>query len=159
MADTNLARNSSILLQAKGLRRSFGERVVLNGVDLSLAEGETIAVTGPNGVGKTTLLRILAGLLRPSSGEVLLDGVPVRTADPASRAAIGLLSHRAMLYDDLTLQENLEFVARLHGLRDPRRVAREARSIGPSAAPQGVRVGVAAAKLVISHSPLIFSTF
>ena len=126
MADTNLARNSPILLQAKGLRRSFGERVVLDGVDLSLAEGETIAVTGPNGVGKTTLLRILAGLLRPSSGEVVLDGVPVRTADPASRAAIGLLSHRAMLYDDLTLQENLEFAARLHGLPDPRRVARDA---------------------------------
>ena len=115
-----------ILLQATGLRRSFGERVVLDGVDLSLAEGETVAVIGPNGVGKTTLLRILAGLLRPSAGSVLLDGRPVRTADPQSRAAIGLLSHRAMLYDDLTLQENLEFVARLHGLRDPRRVAREA---------------------------------
>ena len=114
------------LLQATGLRRAFGERVVLDGVDLSLAEGETVAVIGPNGVGKTTLLRILAGLLRPSAGSVLLDGRPVRTADPQSRAAIGLLSHRAMLYDDLTLQENLEFVARLHGLRDPRRVAREA---------------------------------
>ena len=114
------------LLQATGLRRSFGERVVLDGVDLSLAEGETVAVIGPNGVGKTTLLRILAGLLRPSAGSVLLDGRPVRTADPQSRAAIGLLSHRAMLYDDLTLQENLEFVARLHGLRDPRKVAREA---------------------------------
>ncbi len=108
------------------MRRRFGERVVLHGVDLALAEGETVAVIGPNGAGKTTLLRVLAGLLRPSAGSVLLDGVPVRTGDPRSRAAIGLLSHRAMLYDDLTLQENLEFVARLYGLADARRVAREA---------------------------------
>ena len=126
MPVTSQPERQPVLLQATGLRRSFGERVVLDGVDLSVGEGETIAVTGPNGVGKTTLLRILAGLLRPSAGSVLLDGRPVRTADPQSRAAIGLLSHRAMLYDDLTLQENLEFVARLHGLRDPRRVAREA---------------------------------
>ena len=99
---------------------------MLDGVSLSLEEGETIAVTGPNGIGKTTLLRILAGLLRPSAGEVLLDGLPVRTADPRSRAAIGLLSHRAMLYDDLTLQENLEFVARLYGLPNARQAARDA---------------------------------
>jgi heme exporter protein A len=126
--DSSATGNSSLLLQATGLHRSFGERVVLTAVSLALAEGETIAVIGPNGVGKTTLLRILAGLLRPSAGEVLLDGRPVRTADPGSRSAIGLLSHRAMLYDDLTLQENLEFAARLHGLADPRRVARDALS-------------------------------
>ena len=126
MTVTSGLQSQPILLQATGLCRSFGERVVLAGVDLGVAEGETIAVIGPNGVGKTTLLRILAGLLRPSAGTVLLDGRPVRIADPESRAAIGLLSHRAMLYDDLTLQENLEFVARLHGLHEPRKVAREA---------------------------------
>jgi heme exporter protein A len=118
VAETNLSGNS-LLLRATGLRRSFGARVVLAGLDLSLAEGETLAVVGPNGAGKTTLLRILAGLLRPGAGEIQLDGRAVRPGEPESRASIGLLSHRAMLYDDLTLQENLEFAARLHGLPDP----------------------------------------
>ncbi len=112
-----------MLLRATGLRRSFGARVVLAGLDLALAEGETLAVVGPNGAGKTTLLRVLAGLLRPDAGSIELDGRAVHPAEPASRASIGLLSHRAMLYDDLSLQENLEFAARLHGLPDPARAA------------------------------------
>jgi heme ABC exporter ATP-binding subunit CcmA len=123
VSDSNIPGNSPALLQATGLRRSFGARLVLAGVDLSVAEGETLAVVGPNGAGKTTLLRVLAGLLRPSAGEIRLDGMPVRPGEPASRASIGLLSHRAMLYDDLSLQENLEFAARLHGLTAPARAA------------------------------------
>jgi heme exporter protein A len=99
---------------------------VLDGVDLSLAEGETIAVTGPQRCREDDAAqdprRVAAAVKRRGPAR----RVPVRTADPASRAAIGLLSHRAMLYDDLTLQENLEFAARLHGLPDPRRVARDA---------------------------------
>lgn len=126
MSDTSPSSSSPALLQATGLRRRFGARVVLDGADLSLASGEAIAVVGPNGAGKTTLLRILAGLLRPTSGVVELDGVPVRSADASSRAGIGMLSHRAMLYDDLTVQENLEFAARLHGLPAPAAAAREA---------------------------------
>lgn len=99
--------------------RAFGARTVLHGIDLHLAAGETLAVVGPNGAGKTTLLRCLAGLMRPTAGTVALDGRPVSGRDPGSRAAIGLLSHRAMLYDDLTVAENLEFAARLHGLANP----------------------------------------
>jgi heme ABC exporter ATP-binding subunit CcmA len=99
---------------------------VLAGLDLTLAEGDTLAIVGPNGAGKTTLLRCLAGLMRPNAGTILLDGRPVSPRDPSSRASIGLLSHRAMLYDDLTLEENLEFAARLHGLPEPLTVARNA---------------------------------
>ncbi len=107
------------LLDVQGLVRAFGARVVLRGMDLQLQAGETLAIVGPNGAGKTTLLRCIAGLMRPSAGTVRLDGRVVSGRDPASRAGIGLLSHRPMLYDDLTVAENLEFAARLHGLLDP----------------------------------------
>jgi heme ABC exporter ATP-binding subunit CcmA len=114
------------LLEARGLARTFGARTVLHGLDLTLAEGDTLAVVGPNGAGKTTLLRCLAGLMRPSAGRVLLDGYQVSGRDPASRRAVGLLSHRPMLYDDLTLRENLEFAGRLHQLPDPSAAAHAA---------------------------------
>jgi heme exporter protein A len=108
------------LLEARGLRRSFGRVRVLHDLDLTLAPGEALAVAGPNGAGKSTLLRLLAGLLRPTAGEVRVLGRSLRSGDAAnSRRAIGLLSHHSLLYDDLTLAENLTFAARLYGLSHP----------------------------------------
>ena len=112
------------LLEARALAKSFGSRRVLAGVDLELAAGETLAIVGPNGAGKTTLLRCLAGLVRPDRGSVVIEGAAVSPKEPKSRARIGLLSHRSMLYDDLTLEENLTFAARLHRLPDPAGIAR-----------------------------------
>ena len=82
----------------------------------TLAPGEAVAVAGPNGAGKTTLLRVLAGLMRPTAGEVRRRGRPLRRGDPEVRRAVGLVSHQSLLYDDLTLRENLTFAARLYGL-------------------------------------------
>jgi heme exporter protein A len=114
------------LLAARGLRRSFGRIRVLHDISLSLAPGEVLAVAGPNGAGKSTLLRVLAGLMRPTAGEVRVLGRPL-TADAAeSRRAIGLLSHQTLLYDDLTLLENLVFAARLYDLPQPVETARAA---------------------------------
>lgn len=114
------------LLEARGLVRGYGRATVLRGVDLTLAAGETLAIVGPNGAGKTTLLRCLAGLLRPAQGSVQVLGRPL-TADAAeARRPIGLVSHHSLLYDDLTLLENLAFHARLHGLATPRERARAA---------------------------------
>jgi heme exporter protein A len=111
------------LLEARGLQRSFGPARVLRGLDLSLRPGEALAIIGPNGAGKTTLLRLLAGLLRPSAGEIRVLGHRLGRGSDGTRGAIGLLSHQSLLYDDLTLRENLTFAARLYALDQPNQVA------------------------------------
>jgi heme exporter protein A len=83
-------------------------------------------VVGPNGAGKTTLLRMLAGLMRPTAGQIRVLGQPLEQRSAETRGAIGLLSHQSLLYDDLTLLENLTFAARLYGLERPREVAETA---------------------------------
>jgi heme ABC exporter ATP-binding subunit CcmA len=119
------SRDGEPLLAARGLRRSFGRVRVLRDVDLTLAAGDLLAVAGPNGAGKSTLLRVLAGLSRPSAGEVRVEGRRL-AGDPDARRAIGLLSHHSLLYDDLTLLENLAFAARLYGSPHPAEIARAA---------------------------------
>jgi heme ABC exporter ATP-binding subunit CcmA len=114
------------LLEARGLRRSFGGLRVLGGVDLTVRAGEAVVVAGPNGAGKTTLLRLLAGLMRPEAGEVRVLGRPFRGGGEEARRAIGLVSHQSLLYDDLTLAQNLAFTARLYAVPKPVEAARAA---------------------------------
>jgi len=120
------SHDGSCLLDVRGLQRTFGRVRILNGIDLSLQPGEVLVVAGPNGAGKTTLLRLLAGLLRPSSGEIRVIGQPLSHASASVRRAIGLLSHQSLLYDDLSLRENLMFTARLYTLDRPDVAAAEA---------------------------------
>jgi heme ABC exporter ATP-binding subunit CcmA len=110
----------STAIELRGLRRDFGERTALDGVDLSLTAGESLVVLGPNGAGKTTLLRILATLLRPTGGEVRVLGARLPGEAWKVRGRIGLLGHEPLLYRDLSGRENLRFHARLHGLGDDR---------------------------------------
>jgi heme exporter protein A len=114
------------LLEGRGLRRSFGGRQVLRGVDLTVRAGQVVVIAGPNGAGKTTLLRLLAGLTRPESGEVRVLGRPLRGQGEEARRAIGFVAHQSLLYDDLTLAQNLTFTARLYALPKPGDVARAA---------------------------------
>jgi heme ABC exporter ATP-binding subunit CcmA len=107
----------AVAVAVAGLRRDFGERTALDGVGFELAAGESLIVLGPNGAGKTTLLRILATLLRPSSGEVRVSGANLPGEAWKVRGRIGFLGHEALLYRDLSGQENLRFHANLHGLR------------------------------------------
>jgi heme exporter protein A len=120
------SHEDAFLLEARGLQRSFGRVRILHGINLSLGPGEALAVIGPNGAGKTTLLRLLAGLMRPSAGEVRLLGQPLGRGSHHARRAVGFLSHQSMLYDDLTLLENLTLAARLYLRERPVEVARAA---------------------------------
>lgn len=107
------------LVEARGLERRYGAVRALRGVDLRLSLGEVLLVLGPNGAGKSTLLRSLAGLLRAEAGTVRLAGRLLTRDDPDARRPIGLLSHQSMLYDELTLHENLVLAARLYDLPAP----------------------------------------
>jgi heme exporter protein A len=107
-----------------GLRRDYGDRPALDGLDFELATGASLVVLGPNGAGKTTLLRILATLLRPSGGTVRVLGCSLPDEAWKLRGRIGYLGHAPLLYRDLSGRENLRFGARLYGLD---RAAAEAR--------------------------------
>ena len=103
-------------IELVGLRRDFGDRTALDGVDLRVDPGGSLAVLGPNGSGKSTLLRILAGLLRPTSGEVSVLGCDLPKETHRLRGRVGYLGHDPLLYRDLTPRENLELGAALHGI-------------------------------------------
>jgi ABC-2 type transport system ATP-binding protein len=93
------------VIRAERLVRSFGGRPALRGIDLTIARGEMFALIGPDGAGKTTFFRIVAGLLGPTSGRAVRDDVP-----------FGLVPQRFSLYEDLTLEENLALRARLYSV-------------------------------------------
>ena len=107
---------AEIAIELVGLRREFGDRLALDGIDLRVEPGQSVAVLGPNGSGKSTLLRILAGLLRPSGGEVSVLGCALPNDTHRLRGRIGYLGHEPLLYRDLTPRENLRLAAALHGL-------------------------------------------
>lgn len=106
---------SVLAVEARGLVKQFGAHRGLDGVDLSVPAGAFLSIFGPNGAGKTTLLRELALLARPTRGKLSILGVDALEEPDALRSRIGLISHKSMLYGDLTAAENLEFFASLYG--------------------------------------------
>ena len=104
----------------RGLRRDYGDLPVLRDVSIELAAGETLVVLGPNGAGKTTLTRILATLLRPTAGKASVLGAELPRQAWRARGRIGYLGHVPLLYRELSVVENLELNARLHGIDRPR---------------------------------------
>ena len=115
------------LLIAEHLTRTFDARVAVSDLSLSVNAGEIVTLLGPNGAGKTTTMRMLAGLILPTSGRISINGVEVSaaTADGARRA-IGLLTEAPGLWERLSVRLNLLTYARLHGLDEPRRRVDEA---------------------------------
>jgi ABC-2 type transport system ATP-binding protein len=106
-------------VEATGLSRSFGEHVVLDAVDLVVAQGQVVALLGPNGAGKTTLVRILATLLRPHAGTATVAGHDLLTDPEGVKRSISLTGQYVAVDDVLTGRENLEMMALLRGV--PRR--------------------------------------
>jgi ABC-type multidrug transport system ATPase subunit len=109
-----MAANDAVV--TVGLAQRYGRLQALRQVDLAIATGGTVLLTGANGAGKSTLLRLLGGLARPSSGAVRVFGGDPRV-DLRVRRRIGMLSDQPMLYDELSAEENLRFFARLYGVR------------------------------------------
>jgi len=108
------------LLVADHLTRTFGDRVAVRDLSLSVATGEIVALLGPNGAGKTTTMRMLAGLILPTAGRVTIDRVDVSAANAsAARHAVGLLTEAPGLWERLSVRLNLLTYARLHGVADP----------------------------------------
>lgn len=101
-------------VEVRALTKRFGERRALDGVDLTVPSGAFVSIFGPNGAGKTTLLRQLALLARPTSGALRLLGIDALEEPDLLRPRIGLISHRSMLYGDLTAEENLSFFSALY---------------------------------------------
>jgi ABC-2 type transport system ATP-binding protein len=153
------------LIEVAELRRSFGERMALDGVTFRVSAGEIVGLLGPNGAGKTTTMRILTGLLAPTGGQARVDGHDVLTEPTLARQRLGYLAEGAPLYEEMTPARLLQFVASSRGLGS----AESARALEKTAVSCGLegrlgqpigtlsrgyrqRVGLAAALL---HDPKI----
>ena len=106
-------------IEVTNLVKTFGTFYALRGISLQIASGESVAIFGPNGAGKTTFLRILSAITRPSSGEIVINGQPLRDGTLSIHRQLGVIGHQSFLYDDLTAEENLLFYARLYDVPRP----------------------------------------
>ena len=112
-------------IDVRGLVKRFGGRTVVDGVSLRVTQGEIAGFIGPNGSGKTTTIRMMCGLLTPDGGEGTVLGLDIRRSAAAIRREVGYMTQRFSLYEDLTIAENLAFVAGLYGLPDARRAVED----------------------------------
>jgi ABC-2 type transport system ATP-binding protein len=114
-----------IAISVTGLSKSFGGREVVHDLSMQVKRGSIYGFLGPNGSGKTTTIRMLCGLLTPDRGEGTCLGYDIRRDGEEIKRRVGYMTQRFSLYQDLSVRENLEFVARLYGVPDPRGAARE----------------------------------
>jgi ABC-type multidrug transport system ATPase subunit len=105
------------VIEAKELGKDYGDLVALRPLDLTIGDGEAVALVGHNGSGKSTFLKLVAGLLDPTSGSVTVAGHPAGSSD--ARAAASYIPDEPVLYDDLSVREHLQYTAALHGAEVP----------------------------------------
>lgn len=116
---------SDIAIDVRGLSKSFEGREVVHDLSMQVKRGSIYGFLGPNGSGKTTTIRMLCGLLTPDSGEGTCLGYDIRRDTEKIKRRVGYMTQRFSLYQDLSVRENLEFVARLYGMRNPSGAARD----------------------------------
>src|SRR5256712_5601260 len=123
----------TIPIRVSGLRKTFGEQTVLNGIDLQVGRAETLAVLGKSGTGKSVLLKLLIGLQTPDSGSIRINGTEMVHLDinPLNevRKKIGFLFQQAALYDSLTIEENVAFPLSTHAKMSTAEQKRRAREL------------------------------
>jgi ABC-2 type transport system ATP-binding protein len=115
-----MSENGETVIDVRGLTKRFGDKTAVKEVDLRVSQGEIVGFLGPNGSGKTTTIRMLCGLLRPDGGEGTCLGYDIVRDAEAIKRQVGYMTQRFSLYDDLTIRENLEFIARLYALPNVR---------------------------------------
>lgn len=111
-------RAQEFAIEVRGITKRFGGRTVVDAIDLRVRRGEIFGFLGPNGSGKTTFIRMLCGLLTPDAGEGTCLGYDVRTQQPEIKRHVGYMTQRFSYYEDLTIRENLDFVARVYDVRE-----------------------------------------
>ena len=108
------------LIHARGLTKRFGEFTAVDGIDFDVAPGESFGFLGPNGAGKTTTIRVMMGILRASSGRVILGGHDVEQEPQQAKAIAGFIPDRPFIYEKLSGKEFLTFIAKLHRMESAR---------------------------------------
>jgi ABC-2 type transport system ATP-binding protein len=122
--ETSTASSPQVVIDVEGLSKSFGGRKVVRNISMQVKRGQIYGFLGPNGAGKTTTLRMLCGLLTPDEGRGTCLGYDIRTDADEIKQYVGYMTQRFSLYQDLSVAENLEFVARVYGVRRPKQAAR-----------------------------------
>jgi len=107
----------------EGLKKTYGLKPILRGIDLTVQRGERVAILGSNGTGKTTMLRILAGLTKPSAGTIAVAGLDILKDTQAIRQQVGFVAHQPYLYEELTALENLLFFGKMYNVAQAREQA------------------------------------
>jgi ABC-2 type transport system ATP-binding protein len=113
--------NGEAVVDVKGLTKQFSGKTVVDNVDLTVKRGEIVGFLGPNGSGKTTTIRMICGLLKPNAGSGTCLGYDILTQSDLIKLQVGYMTQRFSLYEDLTIEENLDFVARLYALNPRKR--------------------------------------
>lgn len=126
-ASARAAIAAALAIEVRGLTRAFGTLTAVDGISFDVGRGELFGLVGPDGAGKTTTLRMLAGVLRPTGGDALVRGVSVARDSEGVKHHIAYMSQRFGLYGDLTVRENLEFYADLYQVPARERAARRER--------------------------------